>query len=160
MLTLRAMKRFNPEDNIWGILSMIHRALLTGTAPSRLPKCPFCGGSCGQTVRQCAETRGSRKQLKAKIRQLEGPLRANEEKVKDLKQQRAELLAKGVYSAIDQTNLANLTSDINKIEQELEEVTRPALAPLYDAYLSVSAHRKSGELMTVAEGEHWSSVIG
>lgn len=131
------MKRFKPEDPLWSILSMLHSALLTGTAPSKLPICPFCGGSCGQTVRECAEMRGSRKQLKHKIRELERPLRFNEDRVRELKTERERMTRAGINTVNDQDRLQEVANEINSCER-LVENAKPALELLYQAYLSVS----------------------
>lgn len=117
---------------------MMHQALMTGTAPSKLPRCPFCNGACGQSVRQCAETRGSRKQLKAKIRELEGPMREAEERLKELKTKRSQMVQAGIHSGADHEAIQDVMQELHKLEQNLDTVIKPALAPLYEAYLSVS----------------------
>jgi hypothetical protein len=150
LTSTRALKRFKPDDYLYGILSMMHRALMTGLAPSKLPRCPFCNGSCGQTVRECAETRGSRKQLKHKIRHLEVPLRDAEDRAKQLKAKRDELFQAGIRSDADHANIENVVRELNRLESDLEVNLRPALAPLYEAYLSVS----TGD-QTIANQPQW-----
>lgn len=133
------MKRFSPDEPVWAILSTLHRARLTGKAARSLPKCPYCGGSCGMTVRQCAEARGSRKDLKHKIRDLEKPLGELERNLADLKNLQKSFAAQGGSSNTDIQRRQSVATDIQRVEGHLQRV-HAAVDPLYEAYLEVRSH--------------------
>jgi hypothetical protein len=72
------MKRFQRGDNTWSILDTLRQSVLSSAAPEGIV-CPYCGKACSKTVRQCVESSGTRKQLKAKIREVEKPYRKDED---------------------------------------------------------------------------------
>lgn len=96
-----------------------------GVPPGAMEPCAYCNTLCGVSVRQCAELRGKRKDLKRRIRQIdERVLPSNEEKVRVLKSRRA------MTAVWELESLDRQIADAQKEVVRLEGV----LARLYEAY--------------------------
>lgn len=121
----RNLLRFDPNTPTHDILTTFLRSAETGVPPGALEPCAYCNTLCGVSVRQCAEMRGKRKDLKHKIRQIdERSLPSNEEKVRLLKGRRVTTAA---------WELASLDRQIAEAEKEVTRL-EGVLARLYDAY--------------------------
>lgn len=124
-LTSSAMERFTPNTPTHEILTTFLRSHETGVHAGAIEPCAYCNTLCGETVRRCAELRGRRKDLKAKIRHIdERVLPSNEEKVRVLKGRRATTAA---------WDMESLDSQIKDVEKEVLRLER-VLAKLYEAY--------------------------
>ncbi|ORY25945.1 hypothetical protein BCR39DRAFT_542680 [Naematelia encephala] len=83
-----AMRKFGNNDPMWAVMEQLLGESLEkqGNRPNNQPlpelqaskasnlkqgHCPFCGVSCGLSIRECAELHGGRKKLKDKIRKIE-----------------------------------------------------------------------------------------
>lgn len=124
------MERFKYDERYWQPLSTIYKSKLS--VPSSVSKCAYCGQACGKTVRQCAESQGTRKDLKRKIRELEVPLNDLDEKLKELKAAFTTMGRDG--SSSDQGRRQSTMGEIIRVENELKKV-HGAVDPLYNAYL-------------------------
>lgn len=119
------MERFAPNTPTYEILTTFLKSHETGVPAGAIEPCAYCNTLCGETVRRCAELRGKRKDLKAKIRHIdERVLPSNEEKVRVLKGRRA------TTAAWDIESLDRQIMDSEKEVLRLERV----LAKLYEAY--------------------------
>ncbi len=107
------------------MLSKFLRAVETGVPAGAMEPCAYCDTSCGMTVRQCAEVRGKRKDLKHKIRHIDGRvIPSNEEQLRVLKSRRA---------TTAQWELPSLERQIADGEKEVARL-EGVLARLYEAY--------------------------
>ncbi|BEI91057.1 uncharacterized protein CcaverHIS019_0311270 [Cutaneotrichosporon cavernicola] len=120
-----ALEKFEAGSPTHDMLSKFLRATEIGVAAGALEPCAYCNTSCGMTVRQCAEVRGKRKDLKQKIRHIdECVIASNEEQLRVLKSRR-------VRSA--DWELPSLERQISDTEKEISRLER-VLGRLYDAY--------------------------
>lgn len=130
----RALKRFTPSDAVYAVLKQILRVLQMGR--STASTCPYCGLRCGQTVRACAEERGTRKDLKEKIRGLEDQMTRYNARI-DQNREQLRALGRTGAGTPEQTQADVLIREINEITGQIEQV-REVIDPLYKAYLEVS----------------------
>ncbi|CAK9780505.1 hypothetical protein CC85DRAFT_256762 [Cutaneotrichosporon oleaginosum] len=121
----RALGNFDPGSPTHDMLLKFLRAAEIGVPAGALEPCAYCNTSCGMTVRQCAEVRGKRKDLKHKIRHIdEHVLPSTEEQLRVLRSRR--------LTTAD-WELPSLERQIADTEKEVHRLER-VLARLYEAY--------------------------
>lgn len=107
------------------MLTKFLRAAETGVAAGAMGPCAYCNLCCGMTVRQCAEVRGKRRDLKHKIRHIdERVIPSNEEQVRVLESRRA-TTANWELPSLER-QIADAKKEIDRLES--------ALKRLYEAY--------------------------
>ncbi|GMK53767.1 hypothetical protein CspeluHIS016_0103530 [Cutaneotrichosporon spelunceum] len=120
-----ALRDFEAGSPTHDMLSKFLRAVEIGIPAGAIEPCAYCNTSCAMTVRECAEVRGKRKDLKQKIRQIDQRvLPSNEERLRVLKGRRA---------TVADWELPSLERQISDAEREVFRLER-VLARLYKAY--------------------------
>ncbi|KAL1413161.1 hypothetical protein Q8F55_000910 [Vanrija albida] len=126
-----ALKRFTPSDSVYPVLKQILRVLKMGRTAATT--CPYCGLRCGQAVRACVEERGTRKDLKGKIRVLEDEMGGYNARI-DRNTEAVRALGNIVAGTPAHTQAEVLRREIHELNRHLERV-REVIDPLYKAYL-------------------------
>lgn len=128
----KALKRFPVGDRFHDILTRLLTAMETGVNPSKVQNCVFCDRVCGLTVRVCAETNGSRKQLKQRIRALEADSDKLSKEESVLNAQKKRLLADNSHAA--QGEATGVSRQLSELQTKYEAV-KHKLDMLYKAYI-------------------------